>query len=169
MDGMKRLVFLLVVAGLQFQLIAADSPRTNKAMSPETFGHLPIKELTVFKDGHTLVAHEGDLPTDEQGNVNMDNVPAPVIGTFWAYSAGSQTKLTSVVAGQRRTQVKHTALTVREILEANVGAEAVIAEAGTNRYTATILAIPTRSGRSLRPPALTVRPTPYRKKATSFF
>ena len=117
----------------------------EKAAPLSTFGKLPIKELTVFKDGHAFVAHEGEMPTDERGNVVMDYLPAPVIGTFWPYSAEKRAKLTSVVASQKRVLVERTALSLRELLEANIGAEAIIAESGTNRYAATILGVPARS------------------------
>ena len=110
-----------------------------------TFSKLPVKEITVFKDGHAFVAHEGRMPVDDHGNVVMDYLPAPVLGTFWPYSAEQGTKLTSVVAGQKRVLVERTALTLRELLEANIGAEAVIAETGTNRYEATIVGLPARS------------------------
>jgi hypothetical protein len=53
---------------------------------------LPVKEVTVFKDGHAFVLHEGRLPT-AGSDVVMDYLPAPVIGTFWAYSADPATRL----------------------------------------------------------------------------
>jgi len=117
----------------------------DKAAPLSTFGKLPIKEITVFKDGHAFVAHEGEMPTDDHGNVVMDYLPAPVIGTFWPYSAEKRAKLTSVVASQKRVLVERTALNLRDLLEANIGAEAIIAETGTNRYAATILGLPARS------------------------
>ncbi|HSU53296.1 MAG TPA: hypothetical protein VLT36_04485, partial [Candidatus Dormibacteraeota bacterium] len=110
-----------------------------------TFAKLPIKEITVFKDGHAFVAHEGKMPTDSKGNVVMDYLPAPVLGTFWPYTVEKGVKLTSVVAGQKRVMVDRTALNLRDLLEANIGAEAIIEEIGTNRYEATILSVPARS------------------------
>ena len=121
----------------------------EKAVPLTTFARLPVKEITVFKDGHAFVAHEGDLPTDEQGNVLMDYLPTPVVGTFWPYCADKRARLTGVVASQRRVLVEHTALNLRELLEANIGAEVSIAEAGANRYEATILGIPARSSEEL--------------------
>ena len=50
-----------------------------------------------------------------------------------------------MVASQKRVLVERTALNLRELLEANIGAEAIIAESGTNRYAATILGLPARS------------------------
>src|SRR5690242_10649511 len=105
----------------------------ESAVPLATFARLPIKEITVFKDGHAFVAHEGEMPTDERGNVVMDYLPSPVMGTFWPYSAEEPVKLTSVVASQRRVLVERTALNLRELLEANVGVEAIIGEFGTNR------------------------------------
>jgi hypothetical protein len=127
------------------QALTLAAAGVEKAAPLSTFGKLPIKELTVFKDGHAFVAHEGEMPTDEHGNVVMDYLPTPVVGTFWPYSAEKRAKLTSVVASQKRVLVERTALSVRELLEANIGAEATIAESGTNRYAATILGVPARS------------------------
>jgi hypothetical protein len=122
----------------------------NAAEAPaESYGKLPIKEITVFKDGNALVAHEGEMPVDEKGNVAMDYLPAPVMGTFWPYAADPRAKLIAVRAGQKRIVVDHTALSIRELLEANVGAQAIIEEAGTNRYEATILELPSRSAEEL--------------------
>jgi hypothetical protein len=110
-----------------------------------TFAKLPIKELTIFKDGHAFVAHEGTLPTDANGNVVMDYLPTPVLGTFWPYAAEKGVKLTSVIAGQKRVLVERTALNVRDLLEANIGAEVIVSEFGTNTYSATILDLPART------------------------
>jgi hypothetical protein len=127
------------------QVLTVGASAAEKAAPLSTFGKPPIKEITVFKDGHAFVAHEGAMPTDEHGNVIMDYLPAPVIGTFWPYSAEKRAKLTSVVASTKRVLVERTALSVRELLEANIGAEVIIAESGTNRYAATILGLPARS------------------------
>jgi hypothetical protein len=85
------------------------------------------------------------LPTDTSGNVVIDYLPAPVIGTFWTYSADKTVKLSSVVAGQRRATIERTALSLRELLEANVGAEATFTETNNVSYPATILGFPTRT------------------------
>jgi hypothetical protein len=85
------------------------------------------------------------MPTDVQGNVVMDYLPSPVLGTFWPFSAEKGVQLTSVVAGQKRVLVERTALNLRELLEANIGAEAIILDTNTNRYEATIAGLPARS------------------------
>jgi hypothetical protein len=136
--------YLVSAIGLA-QVLAPGALGAEKAAPLSTFGKLPIKEITVFKDGHAFVAHEGEMPTDEQGNVAMDYLPTPVIGTFWPYSAEKRARLVSAVASQKRVLVERTALNLRELLEANIGAEAIVAETGGNRYAATILGLPARS------------------------
>ncbi|MCS6830335.1 MAG: hypothetical protein RMM08_05240 [Armatimonadota bacterium] len=102
---------------------------------------MPVKELVVFKDGHAYVIHEGEMPTDARGNVVLDYLPAPILGTFWAYSATPQAKLQAVVAGQRRVDLKHTALNLRELLEANVGARVVLTEVSGTKHTGVIAGV----------------------------
>ena len=131
------------------QVLSLSTLAADKAAPPSTFGKLPIKEITVFKDGHAFVAHEGEMPTDDRGDVVMDYLPAPIIGTFWPYSAEKRARLTSVVASQKRVLVQRSALNLRELLEANPGAEAIIAETGGSRYVATILGLPARSAEEL--------------------
>lgn len=110
---------------------------------------LPVREVTVFKDGHAFVLHEGRLPLDEAGRAQLDHLPAPVIGTFWSYASDQGTRLGSVTGGKRRVTVERTALTLRELLEANVGAEATIAETNGLTYPATILGFPVRTAEEL--------------------
>src|SRR3974377_455582 len=86
-------------------LLAASGLAVEKADPLSTFGKLPIKEITVFKDGHAFVAHEGEMPVDDHGNVVMDYLPTPVLGAFWPYSAEAGARLTAVTAGQKRVLI----------------------------------------------------------------
>jgi hypothetical protein len=137
--------YCLVSALLLGQAFTSAASAVEQAAPLSTFGKLPIKEITVFKDGHAFVAHEGEMPTDEHGRVIMDYLPTPVVGTFWPYSAEQGARLVSVVASQKRVLIERTALNLRELLEANLGAEAIITETGGSHYAATILALPARS------------------------
>jgi hypothetical protein len=116
----------------------------------KALARMPVREVTVFKDGHAFVLHRGSMPTDEAGNVVLDYLPAPVIGTFWPFSADSKAKLSAVTASRHKVLVEQTALSLRELIEANVGMQAIITEvpSGTSQasYEATILEIPTRGG-----------------------
>lgn len=117
---------------------------------------MPVREVTVFKDGHAFVLHEGEMPTEDGGNVVIDQLPTPVLGTFWPYSIQKGTRLTSVVAGKRRVLIPRTALTLQQLIEANPGAEVKVEElsgAGTNArtvtYDATLIGVPVRSSDEL--------------------
>lgn len=117
--------------------------------SEGAFANMPVKEITIFKDGHAFVLHEGKMPTGTDGNVTIDYLPRPIIGTFWAYSADASAKLTGVVSHKRVVPVKRTALTIPELIEGNIGAKVRITEAGLAAYETTILGIPTRSTEEL--------------------
>jgi hypothetical protein len=121
----------------------------EQAEPSSALAQMPIKEVTVFKDGHALVLHAGAMPTDQAGNVVLDYLPTPLLGAFWPYSADKDVKLQAVTASQRRVYVERTALNIREILEANVGAIVTIAENSGQTYPATIVALPYRSGEEL--------------------
>jgi hypothetical protein len=110
--------------------------------------NMPVKEITVFKDGHVFVLHEGKAPTDDNGDVVLDYLPRPIIGTFWAYSANPKVKLSAVVSGKRIVSVDRTALTIRELIEGNVGARVQIKE--DTVYEATVVRIPGRTSEELR-------------------
>ncbi|TWT45376.1 hypothetical protein RAS1_17990 [Phycisphaerae bacterium RAS1] len=102
---------------------------------------MPVKELTVFKDGHAFVFHESEMPTETTGDVVIDTLPTPVIGTFWAYSADPAARLRAVVAGTRRIKADRNALTTPDFIAANIGAEVFITDE-TGTYAATIVGLP---------------------------
>ncbi|MCX5655623.1 MAG: hypothetical protein NTY65_13375 [Planctomycetota bacterium] len=144
-----------VIALLTALLGMAAAVSSAAPAEPRVAADLPIKEVTVFKDGHAFVLHEGKAATDAAGRVVLDYLPAPVLGTFWPYSADPKVKLTTVTAGRRLTTVKRTALAIPELLEGNVGAKVRIREAAKGEknppevYEAVILGIPTRTSEEL--------------------
>lgn len=133
-------------------LIAALSALTSFAYSEpaaplSALTQMPVKEITVFKDGHAFVLHQGPMPTDGAGNVLMDYLPTPVLGTFWPYSADKKVTLAAVTASQRRVRVERTALTLPELLEANPGADIKLVDGfNTPAYSAQVVGVPERSG-----------------------
>ncbi|MFY9227350.1 MAG: hypothetical protein WAQ98_32060 [Blastocatellia bacterium] len=113
-----------------------------------------IKEISVFKDGHVFVLHEENLPTDSNGNVLLDYIPNPILGTFWPFSADPNAKLVGVSTGIRKIAVERTALSFESLIAANIGSEVLITEKGVGdkepiQYQATILSIPTRTSEEL--------------------
>lgn len=121
-----------------------------------SLAHMPVKEVTVFKDGHALLIHEGLMPLTASGDVVLEDLPKPVLGTFFPYSLEPQAKLNSVTAGRRKITNSQTALTLPELIAANAGAMVHIDEligVGENAklvsYDAKIIGIPTRSAEEL--------------------
>ena len=139
-------------------LFCASIASADEAAPLSALAKMPVREVTVFKDGHALMLHSGKMPVEASGDVLMDYLPAPVLGTFWPYSSDKDVKLTAVVAGKRKVLVERTSLSVRELLEGNVGAEVFVNEtplsgAATNpeglAYAATIVGLPERSSKEL--------------------
>ncbi|MCL5098308.1 MAG: hypothetical protein M1608_12440 [Candidatus Omnitrophica bacterium] len=138
-----RLSFTMLLA------VATAGFAYDQASSPAPMSRLPVKEATVFKDGHAFVLREGRLPVNADGQVMMDDLPRPIIGTFWAYSKESNAKLASVVAGRKKMSIERTALTLRELVEANLGADAIVTETNNLSYPCTLIGFPTRSSKEL--------------------
>jgi hypothetical protein len=123
--------------------LAGAAAEAESALSSKALARMPVKEVTVFKDGHAFVLHAGRMATDEAGNVVLDQLPSPVIGTFWPYVADRRARLTSVTASQRDVLVERTALDLRQLIEGNAGASVVVTENKGGSYKATILGVPT--------------------------
>ncbi len=126
---------------------------------------LPVREVSVFKDGHAFVVHRGTVAVDAAGDAVLRHLPAPVMGTFWvgAIDGGTEQRgigVASVTASQSRVRVERTALSLKELVDANPGAEVLVTEVPpANRdpapYEATILPAPVQSSEeieSLAPP-----------------
>jgi hypothetical protein len=107
-----------------------------------------VTEVTVFKDGHAFVLQEGRAAVDASGDVTLDRLPQPVLGTFWPYTAEPGTKLVSVTAGQREGSERRSATSIRDMLEANIGATAHVFEVDGRDYVAKIVALPRSKPRS---------------------
>jgi hypothetical protein len=152
-------VVFRVASVVMFVMIATTFPVPSYAESAQpvsALAKMPVKEITVFKDGHAFVLHEGDMPTDKAGDVVMDYLPYPVLGTFWPFSSEKGVRLSCAVASKHRVSVPRTALALDDLLEANPGAAVHISEitgSGQNEtvvnYDATVIGVPTRSSKEL--------------------
>ena len=141
---MKLTRFLIPLGAVALSAFSSVLEATPDATGPNSLSRLPVKEVTVFKDGHAFVVHEGALPTNESGSVVLDALPAPVIGTFWSYSTDEAAKVSRVVAGSRRRVVERTALTLSEMIAGNPGAEVEVTETDGTKYPATLIGQPVR-------------------------
>jgi len=149
---MKKFVEMVCV-----MLLATAVAAARRAEPLQALAKMAIREVTVFKDGHVFVQHSGRMPVNRAGQVIMDYLPAPVLGTYWPYSAEKRAVLRAVTAGKRKVLVEKTALTIREMIEANIGAKVIVterpatagSEAGLQSYEAVIVEVPARSGEEL--------------------
>ena len=143
-----NLVSVAIALSLLGQCLLAEEATSRSALA-----RMPVKEVSVFKDGHAVVLHEGKMPTDASGNVVMDYLPTPVLGAFWPFCAQEKVKLSAVVASQHKVAVERTSLNVKELIEANIGKEVIIYEVAAGReaqsHEGAILDVPQRSSREL--------------------
>ena len=147
-QNQKSLPGFVVLAGIFLVFSILTDVKAN--VSDKTLSSMPVKEITVFKDGHAFILHEGEMPTDTDGNVVIDYLPRPIMGTFWAYSGDPRAVLTGVISHKCVVPIKRTALTIPELIEGNIGAKVRVIEAGLAAYESTIIGIPTRSSEELR-------------------
>jgi len=102
------LALLVPLLATGFQVPAAGEP-------------LAVREVSVFKDGHAFVLREGTRRASERGEVVLEGLPEPVLGTFWPYASGGA-KLVSATAARTRLSEERTALDLAELVRANTGA-----------------------------------------------
>lgn len=110
------------------------SPVFAESDPEKVYAKLPVKEVTIFKDGHAFVLHEGSAQTDENGNVVLDELPNPIMGTFWAYSGDPENKIQCVVSSRDEMDVKKTAMTIEELLKSNLGGEILFRDSYSGQY-----------------------------------
>jgi RNase P/RNase MRP subunit p29 len=109
---------------------------------------LPVRELTVFKDGHAFVLREGPLKPGAEGRVVLDKLPQPLLGTFWPY-ATEGARVSSAVAARERVVIERAALDLRQLVEANRGAQVVVTDVSNQRIEGALVGIPRRSADEL--------------------
>ncbi|MEM7201372.1 MAG: hypothetical protein AAF628_13970 [Planctomycetota bacterium] len=138
--GMMRVDAVVVVVLSLSCALAAQAP----SGVPERPA-LPVREVTVFKDGHAFAVRRGRLPTDADGSAALDDLPRPVLGTFWPYSADARARLRAVSVGRTKITRSRPALGLRELLEANPAAQVIVTEVDRT-YSAEIVGLPSRPG-----------------------
>jgi len=116
------------------------------------YSKLPIKEVTVFKDGHAFLLHEGTVSTDSKGCVLLDTLPNPVLGTFWAYSAGPAARLSSVLSSRDPVDTNVAAESLLDLIKANAGMRVIVKEKDrTDPYEATLVQVLAKDPNSAEP------------------
>ncbi|MCG3131059.1 MAG: hypothetical protein FLDDKLPJ_01834 [Phycisphaerae bacterium] len=133
---MNRMSFLRGIAAMV--MLLASSSVSRGFEGDLSLSKLPVKEVTVFKDGHAFVLHEGVVRLDTEGRVRLDELPAPIMGAFWAASADDRVRLKGVVAGKQRVPVRRPALELKDLIEGNIGRAVVVTDVDGVGFPATI-------------------------------
>src|SRR5262245_32715693 len=91
------------------------------------WGETPVQSLkttlvtaSLFKNGLGYVSREAALPKGD-GEALIEGLPAAVHGTLWVYTRGDGTAVRDLVAFERESAQPTPAVSVAELLEANVG------------------------------------------------
>jgi len=127
--------FLLLTAGVA----QAPAPAPAGAAADP----LPVREVTVFKDGHAWVLRERPLTAADAQEVVLDELPQPLLGAFWPYAVDG-TRLVSAVAGMKTTRSEATVMDLRELARANAGKDALVVTADKERLEGKLLGVPSR-------------------------
>jgi hypothetical protein len=127
-----------------WMLCVSFVPARAQAEPAGALTRMPIKEVTVFKDGHAFVVHQGRVPVDTKGHVVLDRLPTPLLGTFWPYSADKQVALSAVTASRRPVRGEQTAIDLRGLMEANPGATVDLVDVDGKTISGRIQGLPAR-------------------------
>jgi hypothetical protein len=136
--------FASVVAGIVVSIGASAPPAAACQLMPAIPAPMPVHEVTLFKDGHAFVLQSGRMATNDAGDVTLDQLPSPVLGTFWPFASDRKARLRSVTSGRSDVRVERTALDLRQLVLGNAGAEVVVTEIEGPTYKARIIGVPAR-------------------------
>jgi hypothetical protein len=139
---MKRHSVLLVMAAVAGAM-AARSEEVPVRLAPK------IVSVSVFKNGLGYVVREGELPRGEQP-VLIGELAAPVHGTFWVTSPAEGATIKELVGFEQESTQTVAAVSVAEVLEANVGRTVELRIGEKETLRGTLVAVP-----SSRPTELT--------------
>lgn len=116
------------------------------AQAPTAAADMPVQELTAFKDGHAYVLRDAPLGAGSGAQVALDELPSPVLGTFWPFVTGGDARLRSAKAGMEEVAVTRPAVTVLEVARANVGKQVSVEVRDGELVTGELRAIPEHEG-----------------------
>ena len=143
-------VLASVLVSVAVSSVGADQPATSLKTTPVA--------VSLFKNGLGYVAREGALPKGDAGAI-IEGLPAVVHGTLWVYARGDGATVTDLVAFERDSIQPVAAVTLAELLEANVGETIDARLTGDKVVRGTIIAVP--ANRPASPPVMPMRPALY--------
>src|SRR5262249_42221519 len=98
----------------------ASALPTRAAETPAPALKTKLVSISLFKNGLGFVAREAEVPKGQASSL-IENMPAPALGTFWVYSPGNEAAVKELVAFESEAVEQVDAISVAEMLEANVG------------------------------------------------
>lgn len=110
---MKNFLFLLLFPGICAGLRAQN---------------LPVKHVTVFKNGKSLLYKSGKVPV-KNGSYSMTELPEALFGTYWVESPGGE--LSSVFAALDSVDVIDPNVDLADILRKNLGKQMIVYVGGS--------------------------------------
>jgi hypothetical protein len=116
-----------------------------KAPAPIATAKLPVREVTCFKDGHAWVVRESPLPADANGVVVLDELPAPLLGTFWPFATNGA-RLVSARAGRETVANDVAAADFRDLARANAGKPCSVLANDKDRVEGRLVGVPSQAG-----------------------
>lgn len=119
---------------------------------PAAADRMPVREVTAFKDGHAYVVRDMALPPGGNGEIVLDELPAPVLGTFWPFATGDA-RLVAAKSGRHVVTVEAPAIDLRQMARANVGKNITIVNLDKERIVGQLVAVPVPPAKTA-PPAL---------------
>jgi len=117
------------------------------AQKPATPSTMPVRELTAFKDGHAYVLRDTILQKTAAGTVVLNELPTPVLGTFWPFVSGGDARLVSARSGRDEVTADRPAVNVLELARANVGKFLTLELKDGADVSGKLQAMPQREGR----------------------
>ena len=79
-----------------------------------------LVSVSLFKNGLGFVTREGELPKG-QSSLLIEDLPVPAHGTFWVYPENDAATVKDLVAFETQSVQRVEAISVAEMVEANVG------------------------------------------------
>ena len=114
-SGYGALTSMLLVG---WALAATVPGRAAETTSPAL--KTKLVSISLFKNGLGFVAREAEIPKGQSASV-IENLPAPALGTFWVYSPSNDATVKDLVAFESETVEQAEAISVVEMIGANVG------------------------------------------------
>jgi hypothetical protein len=123
-------------------LAPAAVQTTTPAQTPtSTANPMPVREVTVFKDGHAYILRDQPLAGPQRRQAVLDELPAPVLGTFWPFATGSA-RIVAARAGIQKVEQDEPAVDFRRLLGANLGKRAALLDQAGQRIEGLLRELP---------------------------